>query len=355
MGEYDVYGRFLLRTWQAQAADLMRQENDSQVVVAALGDSWISNGRITDPLAAWFHEQFGNAGSGYASFDPGNPPSSGVTVVRTGEWVDSDQQPTSRGIDIADSQSLDAATPAGITIVAPCHNFVIHYLRQPGGGDFRVRVGTDDWTTIQTFDERTQYATYAVNGLDGASRSLQIEIANGSTAGVTLMGVDCQRSDRGARLHKLGNGGATAAQYAAVSADTWQAGLTALSPHLVLILLGTNDAAQGHPPAGFGDALSVIIDRIRSALPLASIILVSPAENGLAPGTYPFTAYVDEMRHLAPLKGVAFLDLALDFGPYDENTWGTGRRDLYADLAHLNVNGGEVAAGLLIERLLRVR
>lgn len=337
--------------WWGQLAKIETATSGEQAVLAVLGDSWVNNGYITKPLNSYLQTTYGTAGPGYVGIgmNHGYPDSSLAALTRTGTWTDRDNSdsPVGKGVDIAEANSSDTSTPAQASIVGTYHTAAIHYLKQSGGGDFRYRVDGGSWTTVATSNVTDLYSTVSITGLSTAVHTLDIQVLNASSAGVTLFGVDLQRTTLGCRVHTLGNPGATAAQYASQNSTLWAAAWTALAPTAVAVLLGTNDMSGNVAPSTFGGSIDTLCTRIQAAVPLADIILLSPADNGLAGKTYTVSQYRDELRNAAVRNGALFIDTYRTIGGYTNGN----SRSLYLNSSHLNANGGQAAADAIARRL----
>ena len=337
--------------WWGQLAKIETATSNEQAILAVVGDSWVQNGDITRPLNTWLQATYGNAGPGYVGIgkNHGSPDSTLVTYARTGTWTDHDNggSPQGNGVDIADANSTDTVTPAQVTVVATFNTAVIHFQKMLNGGDFRWRLDGGSWTTVTTANASTIYATSTISGLSTASHTLDVQILNAGSAGVTLFGIDLQRTGNGARLLRLGNGGSTAAQYIASNATLWQAGLTAFAPSAVALLLGTNDMSGNVAPSSFGGSIDTLCTRIQAAVPLADVILLSPADNGLTGKTYTVSQYRDELRNAAVRNSALFIDTYRSIGSYTNGN----SRGLCLNTSHLNANGGRVVADMMIRRL----
>jgi hypothetical protein len=346
----DTYGRHFLRSWNGQIAKVQQAVATEQAVIAVFGDSWVNNNFITGPLTSWLQTTYGNAGPGWASFNTAAADPTGITTVsNSGTWTESDQDPTSRGVDIMHVSSSDTASPGKRTRSGTFTDVVIHYLKQSGGGDFRWKIDAGAWTTVATANATNLFATETISGLSNASHTLYIEILNAGSSGCILMGADFKITPaNGVRVHKVGNGGLTGGQAVAVDATIWQAGLAALAPHLVVILLGTNDDSADVVPATFGTQIATLVSRIRTAVPTADILLLSPTANGLADGTYTTDLYIAQLRAQAVALNTAMVDFYLHLPLWTDLTG----RGLNGTGPHLNASGGQFAANLL-DRFLR--
>lgn len=341
----DTYGRFYLQDTQAQLAKINQAVSGEQLVIGLFGDSWVDNKFIHSPLVTSLQALYGNAGAGWISFYTGNvrpTTPSGTSLVQTGTWTSSDQLAGSRGVDIAHVTSTDIATPGKYVLTTTSTDISVHYLKQSGGGSFRWNVDGGGWTTVSTANATDLFATLDITGLSNASHILTIEVTVAGT-GVTFMGADCKiTGSNGVRIHKLGNGGLTAGQAVAVDATIWEAGIAALAPNLVIILLGTNDHSQDVVPATFSTNITTLITRIRAARANTDILLLSPADNDLTE-TYLLTDYVTVLRDLAVSEETAMVDFYLNLPDY---TIGNAR-GLYSNTTHLNASGGQLGANLL--------
>lgn len=302
----------------------------SPAVIAFLGHSWVARKNMFAALATYFRTDLGDGGNGWVSAASDN--SSGVlfgaTWSRAGTWTDRDgrsgsgQDLTAKGLDLMDATSTDVATPASITIASSGTKntaFVIHYLEQPDGGDFRYQVDGGAWTTVNTANASTVASVRTISGLSDATHSIKIEVTVAGLAGVTIMGVDLQRTGfDGVRLHKLGNGSTRTGDWAGVDATIWETQLTAINPDLVPILCLTNDKSNNVVPATSAANLSILIDRIRAAAPYADILLVTDGETGDST-TYTMAAYDSAVRDLAVRKGVSFFSGYDLMNPYAAN------------------------------------
>lgn len=345
----DVYGRFYLRDWNAAIARIKRGVSGAQARIALIGDSWIQNGYIWNPLVDGLQDLYGAAGVGYVGIgnNHGAPTYTGTTYARIGTWTDTDQLATSKGVDLADGTTVD--TSAVVTVVSVATDFVIQYLKQSGGGDFRYKIDAGGWTTVSTANASDLHATVPITGLSNASHTLTIEITVAGSSGVTLLGAAPVISGiNGVIVDRIGNGGATAAQYAAVNATIWQAGLAALAPNLAIVLLGTNDDSTDVNPATFGTNLTTLVTRIRAAVPLCDVLLLTPAANGLSVGTYSMSQYVTQIRAVAVAQNCMCLDMYLNMASYTDSD----SRSLMAGTSHLNANGGQVYADRMLRELV---
>lgn len=312
------------------------------MTIAVIGDSWVDNRFITDPLTAWTEQHYGSSGVGWISANTSilAPARGGRRITGTWTLRENTTQPVGYGVDLGSSYSTEVG--AAIRWQARFTGGTIHYLQQPGGGVLRWRVGDGPWARVDT---RADVVALGLIPLAPQSNAVYFVTVEVVTPGVEVLGFDSWVDGPGVRVHKLGNGGATSGQYVSADAGLWQAGLSALSPDLVIILLGTNDLAANVVPSTYREQMAVLVTRVRTAVPQADIVLLAPGSNGIV-RRYPTAWYNNELRRLAGEQHVAMVDGAMILGPYTDGS------PLYTNPLHLNADGGAVLADALVDRLL---
>jgi lysophospholipase L1-like esterase len=352
-----------LGQWQRRLAAVRDRVPGAQATLALVGDSWVDGDVILgSPLRQALQAKYGDGGAGFVEFGGGGdyakgPPfATNITYERSGAWTvhDAFTDPAGRGVDLADVSSTDASTPGAITLTGAFAEAILHYIKQPGGGSFRWRVDSGPWQEVSTATQRPALAIERIAGLSLGHHVVKIEVASAGTSGVWLTGADLRKPGSGVRVDRVGMNGATALDYTEANAALWQAGLAALEPDLVILLLGTNDQARQRLPEQFRADMDALVDRVRAATPQAGILLLAPGDNNLkATGQAPLAIdeYTDELRALAEERGLAFLDSSQVLGSFPE----ANARGLYYDDVHINETGGRVLAGYLLENLLDPR
>lgn len=345
-----LWGEWFLRETRQRLRKLALAEA-TQLVVASIGDSWTHNAnRWSRPTARTLIAEYGSAGSGWVGFanNGGSLPNDNidsviVTVARSGTW-DYTAYSTSIGPDIGQATSSTAASK--MTVAAPANVSAVRLFYIGTTGQLRYRFDGGSWTTLNTTGSGLLVENLA--GVPATAFSLEIEVVSGT---VSLCGVDLQATGSGVRWHKLGSTGSRASHWAAVNAASWKGGLTELAPHLVTILLATNDQAA-YNAATFRGYVQTLITRVREALPLADILLVAPCENGRA-NTWPMPDYAEALYELAAQNRCAFVDLQYVFGDeFSEYASTSPRAWFNADLIHPEPTTGGRAIADVVLRLL---
>lgn len=319
-----------------------------QLVIASIGDSWTHAAtRWTGPIASTLKTLYGDAGPGWTGFGWGfggtSAPWSGgngnvgadVAVALSANW--SVHYASSASPDICDVYSSTAGSKVTVTYsgAANTSQVNLHYIA--GAGAIRYRWNAGAWTALDT-SVGAGLTVAALAGMPAGAWTLEIENVSGTT---TICGVDIQKTADGVRWHKLGATGSAGTNWVSANAAQWQAGLASLAPNLVAIMLATNDQAAG--PTAFAANLQTLITRVKTAVPLADILLICPCENGRA-NTHPMTGFAAALYELAAINKCGFIDLQYVFGDAFPEYASTSNRPWFnADLIHPEpLTGGRV-------------
>lgn len=349
-----LWGEWYLRETRYRTRKLLMAET-AQLVVASIGDSWTHNrDRYTGPLAAALQSEFGDAGPGWTGFGyllgiylNGNVDSTEVGVAFAGTW-DYSVYYSSPSPDLGQSTSTTVGSKITVTGPASCSSVRLFWIGT-GAGALRYRWDGGAWTALDVTG--SGLLTGLLTGLPATAWTLEIEHVSGT---VTLCGLDIQKTSNGVRFHKLGATGSSSSSWISPTAAQWQAGMTALAPNLVTIMLGTNDQA-GLTPAQFDTNLRALIARVKAALPLADVMLVQPCENGRT-NTYAMSLYTEKAYIAAADLKCAFLDLQYLFGDeFSEYASTSARAWFSSDLIHPDpTTGGRVITDAIARVLTNV-
>jgi hypothetical protein len=345
---------YLLQNWRAQVAKA--QNGTGRAIVGFAGDSWPHLNPFLDYLRDRMQAQYGYAGAGWIGVVPvGNMDApTGVVITKTGAWEDTVNNAIvgtgvanpSIGPSLRHTRITEVADQQ-FTVTAPVSSFVIHYWRQPGGGEYRYKVDDGNYTTISTSADVAEYATETVGGLWQIEDSLlTIEPVTAGGAGIILVGVDCQKSGSGVVVHNLGSGSAKSRHYPQCNTASFAAGLAALGIHTFALEIGTNEMSGSlNEIAAYQTTL---INNVLSVDPLIDILLIPSADNG-RDGAIITGAYAARMARTAYDNKCAFFSLWDWIGPYSKN------RNLYDwTTTHLNADGQRVAANLLYKHVFEI-
>jgi hypothetical protein len=305
--------------------------------VAVLGDSWIGQKHITEPLMVLLQTAYGNGGAGYCSANDNYAAPTGVLRARVGTWVDVDADTIAAGNNGVDLFNTGSVTPGDyLTFTATATQFVLHYRRKTGGGTLAVSIDGGAPTSINTAGAEA-YLTQAFGGLSSASHTITITVSVAGAAGCTVFGVDSQIVNGGVRLHQLGNGGTRTDHTLMQDEINWQAGLAAFDPTLVIVAFGHNEWNQNVPLATYQANLTTLVGWVRAACPSADVMLWSTGGD-YNTRTLTEMDFVRACYQTAHTLSAAFVNLLQIDPPGD---WSA---TYYTDTTHPSWEGGALLA-----------
>lgn len=133
-----------------------------------------------------------------------------------------------------------------------------------------VRADGTDVGFISTID------SYGLANIDVAESATEFSIVACGDKEIVIGGLELINDSIGTVVHSIGNNGATYSAYA--TTDRFGSELSALSPDLVIIALGTNEAFGNTTAATIRNDIDVLLSTIRSHSPEAKILLIGPTE-----------------------------------------------------------------------------
>lgn len=112
--------------------------------------------------------------------------------------------------------------------------------------------------------------------LDLSGRADEVTVSLSAPRDLAIGGVSLSRGSAGLAYHVIGNNGATYSTYSLIGGVG--RGIASLSPRLILISLGTNEAFGRTSSEAFRTAVHELVGEVRRANPSAALLLVTPAE-----------------------------------------------------------------------------
>lgn len=234
------------------------------------------------------------------------------------------------------------------------------YLQQPGGGQFSVAANDKETQLVSTGGEEQKSGFFEIKSQQAAADSFSLKTLNGE---VRLFGAVLENDDPGVVYDSLGVNGAFAGLLAtAMNGQHWTEQLQHRKPDLVVLNYGTNESeyASDDQMKRYDKELREVVSRVRTALPNASILIVSPMDRGKrAPGGRVITLssipkIVELQQRVALETHCAFLNLFAAMG--GEGTmarWHEGRKHLVGgDLTHPNAEGAQTVGTLIYMALM---
>jgi len=179
---------------------------------------------------------------------------------------------------------------------------------------------------------------------------------------VTLYGAALERDAPGVVYDTLGLLGGTVRHLTKFREDSWVEDLQNRKPDLVILNFGTNESNYGYLPyADYLHNYSVVIQRIKSAVPSASILIMAPMDRGARDDdgdivTIPsIPILVAAQQRVARTEGVAFYDTFAAMGGmgtmarwYDNQP-----RLVTGDFTHPTYTGAEQLGTMLVDALMK--
>ena len=344
---------------------LFRTENEQPAVTRILhyGDSPTTADMITADVRTLLQRQFGDAGHGFS------------LIAKPWAWYAHrgvEQRGSGWTIDAANQTKVrDGLFGLGAVSFAGCagasaevrvrdngnSHVEVSYLRQKGGGTFKVLAGEDELGEVNT-DGGVVEAAFERFAAPPGTRRFWLKVDRGC---VRVFGVSLEKSAQGVVYHSLGVNGAYVSILARlVNQQHWAQQLRHYRPNLVVINYGTNESV--YPlflDSAFEKELKTIISRIRVAVPGTSILLMSPMDRGVREqtgeiGTVPtLLRLIGIEERVAAQMGVAFFNTFQAMGgPGTMGRWYEAEPRLAnADFLHPTPAGATYVGNLLYRAL----
>jgi len=359
----DAFNAHLLKTEQRIPGAITR--------VVHYGDSPITNDGITGTVRELLQKRFGDSGHGFILVDKpwdwyGHQ---AVNFQTGGGWTSASlMSPRSSNGQLGLGGVVSVAfgpgsyalyQPSTVGITGKKFSRVdVYYLAKPGGGKFTVSAdGRQETVTTDASEPKSGFFQLVVGE---NVNSFEVRSLEGD---VSVFGVVLENEDSGVVYDSLGVNGAFAGLLATtMNGPHWSEQLQHRNPNLVILNYGTNESeyASDDQMERYDRELREVVNRVRTALPTASILIVSPMDRGKrAPGgriiTMPsIPKIVDMQRRVALETHCAFLSLYAAMG--GEGTmarWHEGRKHLVgADLTHPNGEGAQTVGNLIYMALM---
>lgn len=352
---------------EAFYASLLRTERREPGAVTRIlhyGDSPVTADLITADVRALLQERFGDAGHG------------AYLIAKPWAWY------AHRGVDAAaEGWKADPATLRGqkdgwyglggvsftgsagawsrLRLKKPGHTqLVLSYVAQPGGGELRILAGDIEAGVLDTAAPEAMAARQSFD-IPPETLELELRVTRGQ---VRLFHVELFKPNPGIVYDSIGLNGTWAGVLAShMNASHWAEQLRQARPNLVIIHYGTNESSyRNYIDSTYPRDVKEIIRRVRSAVPEASILIMSPMDRGVresggAIGTMPSIPHLVAVQaKLAAENGCAFFNTFEAMGgPGTMGKWYMAEpRLVSADFIHPLPAGGRIVGTLLYNALM---
>lgn len=335
-------------------------DEDGKVRVAMYGASHTAADIYPSYLRAYLQSRFGDGGHGYVAVVR---PSKfyrpmAMTVENSRGWkVEHAQTRDSRddgyyglmGASAATSKKrnygrvipseLDRETAGETT------HYDLYYLRQPGGGRFKLSI---DGKVVATISTKAKEVAPGYHALVREGGPHKVEVEPLGDGEVRLFGMTVENDQKGVVVDTLGIGGTRASNQLKWNEHVWSDNLRRRAPDLIVLAYGTNESVdEDQPIEVYKKQLREVLARLQRAAPGVSCLLVGPGDFPIkgADGSYgprPRTLQiVAAQREISAEVGCAFWD-ALQFmgGQGSMVTWATAQPAMaQSDYLHLTRRG----------------
>jgi lysophospholipase L1-like esterase len=281
------------------------------------GDSPVTADSITADVRSLLQQHFGDAGHGF------------ILIAKPWAWYGH------RGVEVQGKEWLinaatqvrardgfhglggvsfegDSGASSRFTLAEDHSQMEIHFLRQPGGGVLTVDSPGQKLGEVKTDgpDQQPSYQTFPLNpGL----REINLSVERGP---VRLFGVSFERNTPGVIYNSLGlNGGQVQSVVRYFDKPQWTEELQHQHPDLVVINYGTNESIYAeYIERSYPGELRQVIERVKAAVPRASVLIMSPMDRGQRDSDARITTVpslprlVEIQRQIAAEMGCAFFN-----------------------------------------------
>jgi lysophospholipase L1-like esterase len=326
------------------------------------GDSPVTADSITADVRSLLQEHFGDSGHGFVLVAKpwawyGHR---GVEVSGKGWHIEPATQSRARdgfhGLGGVSFQGQPGAS-SHIILKEEHARMEVQYLRNPGGGMLTISSAGQGIGQIDTRGGENDLGFSSV-ALPAGSREVDLVAERGP---VRLFGVSFERDQPGVIYNSLGlNGGQVQVVVRYFEKTQWAAQLQHQRPDLVVLNYGTNESIYGdYIERYYPDELREVIRRVKTAVPNASVLVMSPMDRGQRDSTGQITTVptlprlVGIQRRVAAEMECAFFNTFEAMG--GEGTMGrwylSQPRLVSADFMH-PLPGGARKVGVLLDQAL---
>lgn len=341
-------------------ARLARGGADDHVRIAVFGDSNLTMDFTSGYLRRSLQLRFGDGGHGFVALAKpwshyrhmdvkhdvlGGWRAYAITTSPTGDGL------YGIGGIVAENQWQGARTfvataAPGAPVGTSAERFFVYSLARPRGGLFDVEI---DGKVAARVDTHATEARLEATRVEAEPGPHTLRIKSASPHVVRLFGAALETASPGVVVDSFGVGSLNTKTMAKPNPEVARAMLEARGYHLLVHMTGANDVfTMDAVPEALGRILAVQ----RSALPDASILLVTPADRGRKKTFPPTLRVVAQRRALAESEGVALWDQFRAMGGEGAMRRFVDEDMAFDDAVHFNERGGAFVGERLAEALL---
>jgi lysophospholipase L1-like esterase len=288
------------------------RQHPAPVHVLQFGDSHTASDDWVNAMRQLAQAKFGDGGPGFV--DPGLPFRGYRRYDARGSssffWHTDGTMKSPGDGRVGFGISMETERPGQtVTLDAAGARTTLYYLQEAGGGVMNLSVdGSDSTEVVASGDSPLGVWTH-----DGGAGPARYTLRTASSAPVRLLGwaVD---NPAGITWETMGINGAQAGIMNGWDDPLFAALMASRTPALVILAYGTNEALSPHfTPDEYRETFRNVIQKVRRATPVASILVVGPPDCYLrrrrSLGPFPWLDQVIEIqRRVATEQGCAFWD-----------------------------------------------
>ncbi|MCA9610401.1 MAG: hypothetical protein KC619_32620 [Myxococcales bacterium] len=325
------------------------EAGDDQARIVFYGASHVASDLFTNVVRQRLQERFGDAGHGYLM--PVRPwrhyrHLGGPSVESSRNWTAFRIRASSRDVEQLGLAGMAVETDRAAawgrldTGTSNAGRFVLHFMRQPGGGTFDVQLDGRRVRRIVTAADEVAAGIVALDPVADGHHTLEVRTRGDGP--VRIFGVSVEREEAGVIVDTMGLNGARAVSQLMWQPELHAPALQSLHPNLVVLAYGTNESGDdNHPIEAYETELRRVVGRIRGIVPEASCLLIGPSdrprrEEGELVDRPRTHEIVEVQRRVSRAFGCGFFDL-VEFGggPLSMVRWAeTEPRYAQRDLVH---------------------
>lgn len=237
----------------------------------------------------------------------------------------------------------------------------LYFLRQPGGGSFRVSIDGGPPTKVSTAADAFGPGYHPLE-VEPGPHTVRIETV--SAAEVRVFGVVLERADPGVVVDVLGINGTRGTNHLVWNEALWADNLAHRAPDLYTLSYGTNESVDEDMSIPvYAEDLRAQLRRFRKVLPESSCLLLGPCDFPLRDrktntlSSRPLlNAIIEVQRQVAAEEGCGFWDgVAFMGGELAMGTWVEHDPPLArGDYLHFTLRGSSLKGMALSDALMHV-
>jgi lysophospholipase L1-like esterase len=340
-------------------AALSRGAAHDHVRIAVFGDSNLTMDFTTGRMRRRLAERFGEGGHGFVAL--GRPWSHYQhmdvvhDVVRGFQSYAITTRPTGDGLyglagiavenEYQGARTFVATAREGSPIGREASSFDVFYLERPRGGAFDVELDGRVQGRVETAGPTKKLAHVRFTAEEGAHR---LDVVARSAAPVRVFGVALERSAPGVVVDTFGVGALNSKTLARTDPTAFSDMLKARGYDLVVLMTGANDVFTMD---AVPESMRAVIGWVGSALPHAPVLVMTPADRGIAQPFRQTGEVVRQRRALAEAEGWPLWDQFEAMGGAGSMAAFVREGLAYRDGVHFTELGGARMGDLFVEAM----